>query len=698
MASSSSHAILLHNRGTLVNTPKQYVLKPEILVYAAVLGEQPFIVGSPNCYQAPQPRIGETCAVTLREDVRYHADNPIQWPQWFCSEEPHLACVLRPQTTGDLAALWDEGDESFWQEDRSLGCGIGMYSRQLLAKLETAFNTTFANHKDNLAFCTASSTSATAPLMASTIETSGTAKFISQLHNIASIGLNLLSSTPLPFDRSFFILRILQRICIEYAALVTYEREFKKFVRLEAGPEELNRTSTADMAYMGCFTNNITMVSAFIAARLPVWLVHDTSAASGLNICSVGAFVGFGELVEADHWRTHSRGILYEGSQIRGAKYRNMRDYLLVQMGNFHSSAITGAGGIASRPPLLPPLPSTSITPTSSSRPRARKGPYPPRPQRLILPVHSYLPVPPRAWSSAFERVDANEARCLAKDMRPPPGYFLPRPDLFTSITSENGVKMIFSWLQLRPFVLLAYSTPSEVPISKRPRLGHQSWRQWLNDTAGAMEPQPSTSTDKKRKGDIKSAVLEFISNIQEGNENVRPSPASASPQWYGAPFDPQDATVWREILWELSYLAFRLELQDIDDRLSRWERGPRHQNTLHDVFCMRGTPLLRCDLGMANIGAMDLDWRRRAQSIWALKSLMEAWTVEKPEIITSSPPRDGFTLSSFADFEAGIAHFYIDTYFRIYGRAPILPAQLSHTPPPSRCTWSPPNTTSAQV
>ncbi|KIY61255.1 hypothetical protein CYLTODRAFT_495340 [Cylindrobasidium torrendii FP15055 ss-10] len=692
MSISAYHASLLKSSDHLVNTQKQYILKPEILVYVAIMKHQPFIVGSPNCSIAPCPQIGNTCAVVLRQDVGFHADDGLQWPQWLCPEEPHLMCVLRPQRDGDLASLWDAGEQRDWREDSSSGSGIGMYSRNFLANLDIAFTEIFSKHEDNVDFATVHSHSTTAPLMAGSSETTGTARFLTLLHTLAAIGLDVLKTTPLTFNRSHFTLRIVQRICIEYQALVTFERSIKKYVRFEAGPD-LNRTQTADLSFMGCFTNDVKLLTALIAARIPVWSVHDIDAVFNkqLNICCIGASTDPDNLVDEQHRSSRVRGILYEGSQTSGAKYRAMRDYLFLHMGRFHTSALTGSGSIASRPPLLPPLPSRSTARTTASHSRPRKEPYPSRSARLVLPVHTFLPAPPRAWSAALESIDAHESRCLDKSSRPNSGYFLPRPDLFTSATHENSIKLVNAWLRIRGFVLLAYSTPTDISILERPRLGHQPWRQWLSDIAGGTTTQAGSSQDNRRKGNIKSAVVEFMQNIQEGNDDIQPSISSTPPLWHGTPFKPDDALIWREVLWELSFLSFRLELQDIDRRLSTWDEGPSHHGTLLDVFCMRGTSLLRCDLGMANVGLMDVDWRKRGQSVWALKTLMNSWDVEKPPAITDGPLASGYDMSSFAQLEAEVVCFFIDTYWRIYGRAPTLPTQLSHTPPPTRCSWSVP-------
>lgn len=74
----------------------------------AVISDERYIMTSPNSEAVPEPSLGNR-TVILDLHLRFGQDDPLQWPQIFHPDFPHLACItLPPERSNDrLTIMWD---------------------------------------------------------------------------------------------------------------------------------------------------------------------------------------------------------------------------------------------------------------------------------------------------------------------------------------------------------------------------------------------------------------------------------------------------------------------------------------------------------------------------------------------------------------------------------------------------------------
>ena len=74
----------------------------------AVICDGEYIVTSPNANTIFNPPLGGDCSLFLRTNLRFGDDDPLQWPQPWVPEYPHLPCIsLVPRQTSALLNCYD---------------------------------------------------------------------------------------------------------------------------------------------------------------------------------------------------------------------------------------------------------------------------------------------------------------------------------------------------------------------------------------------------------------------------------------------------------------------------------------------------------------------------------------------------------------------------------------------------------------
>ncbi len=284
--------------------------------------------------------------------------------------------------------------------------------------------------------------------------------------------------------------------------------------------------------------------------------------------------------------------------------------------------------------------------------------------------THSYLPPLIQTWQFGLERVDADKSRrpnCTI-------GYALPKPDLFVVVKTEGKLQlMIASWLRLRSGLLARFNTSDYSPHA----FSHQTWRtilqiDWLGTTPTIQSPARGEQARRDQAATFLKGCQDELSIETSG---------SAQARWRDKESLSLGLDDIREILWELSEINFRLEFFALDQKLCGSE-STRHLNLLGQCFPYgRWNMLHHVDLGSANYGIAHSNWIERAPYIFAMRRCMQGWRGCPASLSASSDQTGGYSEIDVERVEKEMAYFYVETFFVTFGREPVLPRRLTHTP-----------------
>ena len=234
-----------------------------------------------------------------------------------------------------------------------------------------------------------------------------------------------------------------------------------------------------------------------------------------------------------------------------------------------------------------------------------------------------------------------------------------PEPGIFVGANEVCRTRYFATWLAIEPaciYRLLSSSTST--PLS------NQEWRDVL---IGNIPSKSSTShaalAREQARRLLGSAVDDLGITINETSTDMPP------------PLEDSEA---KQILWRLSELNFRSELLALDKRA-----GPknRDENERQQIVCesLQIRSLLVVDLEEAKQGFYSNDWRRRLPCLLQLQRLMSGWAGITPPVFANFNSRSSqdFQEADVLLLEDTIARYYTDLFFRLFGRAAIIPVRL---------------------
>jgi hypothetical protein len=304
--------------------------------------------------------------------------------------------------------------------------------------------------------------------------------------------------------------------------------------------------------------------------------------------------------------------------------------------------------------------------------------------ERFTPKDHPLLPGCIESWTIAL----------LAVDRSAPPrvrlGLWLPEAEFV--VTPSNPLRLtmyLVNWLQARiPLLTLLNERRRYAPF------GPNAWRSFLGRLSPVIGEQAQAPPAKSKKRSVTQlqkrsaekdesfkAFSALLSRSQPFVVQLNP-PAPSSLHWRGNIVQikqgndfavPSD--VVREIAWELSEVAFRVELAELDLRLlppaGQQDLGSRDE-LLEKIFpdcryTMPEIPPPRCGLGSLNV------WDR-LDSLEALRRLMSRWPKCPVHLLTPSQFIGQFKNHDLKEFEQRVCIFYCQTFFDTFGRAPALP------------------------
>lgn len=290
---------------------------------------------------------------------------------------------------------------------------------------------------------------------------------------------------------------------------------------------------------------------------------------------------------------------------------------------------------------------------------------------------HELMPPPLNTWQTALlqygNKHDISESKV-------PWGYWLPEAALLiSSDVVERRQNYILTWLRIRdPWLYICRS------IRHRQALPARFWRMFLNE--GLVPPAPNVQAGHKKanQADKDKDRLRniFIDAFQEPLRTDK-----IQPQWFGTPIIEPSPQVYREVVWELCELGFRVELLMLDLHLvgcrSDAFAGAEHMASMRKIFpgsmALQVGSMPSCNVGLASDDAIE-----RATALDGLVALLKDWP-RPPEAIVKCPllAKHGQEVL-ISKIEGVIAQFYVETFCRYAGRAAVLPRRIPLPAAPS--------------
>ena len=250
-------------------------------------------------------------------------------------------------------------------------------------------------------------------------------------------------------------------------------------------------------------------------------------------------------------------------------------------------------------------------------------------------------------------------------------GYALPDPGLFLSTLKEETRASYFSmWLKVRDVVIyqICASCLAIEPI------GTKQWRNLL-----AL--QKTTMKDGTKEAQLRQNALKFLrdASAQAETDFDFEHLASVPAMWRGMEI-PSDKLplpgIAKEILWELYEANFQLELTLTDSVLCKSGQGREDRQVLIDGLCWPNGTILP-DLESSGRGLNAKELLNRAPFLSGLHTIMSSWFGPRPPCLQKCFPKVSECGSEFAELEQAereLAMFYVQSFFKIFGRAAMTP------------------------
>ncbi|KAG2101585.1 uncharacterized protein F5147DRAFT_581421 [Suillus discolor] len=433
-------------------------------------------------------------------------------------------------------------------------------------------------------------------------------------------------------------------------------------------------TVIVNSEWMGAFTHDSDMCNKLHMAGVPVWFVHTM------------AYIPANMKVHKPVLITHPDDIVIS----MYAEGNRIRPYNIIYHGQgghqcqLHVCRLYGSTTFRNPDIAVP----SSASSSSFSTPKA----WPTQPSqsgesrdKWKDPESPYLPPSLLHWDDALKTCNKDPSRVhmpYAIDR----GYRFPEPALLLGPKLlEHLQGYIATWLTCRPLWIarVDHDPPCNYPLPQlwRDFLGSRLTTQSQGAASKGKDPKKKGPTAaEKRKAVMRDLfgddVLETQGDLftREGLVEFRGEQVLVA----SLANPPQRLT--QRITWELFELGFRYELRDLDRYLARkrWADDPIGcEQLLHSVFpgeaglVMWSEQFLEDNYGMWNntlIGVLPY--------LEKFRELICTWDDAPPLLIVPLMP-DSFTDTKCWEVMHSATVFYVQTFFRHFGRPPIIPHSI---------------------
>lgn len=270
------------------------------------------------------------------------------------------------------------------------------------------------------------------------------------------------------------------------------------------------------------------------------------------------------------------------------------------------------------------------------------------------------MPPPCASWQLALRNVERG-AVDLSKDSW---RYWIPCPSLFTN--ERNLAKSLCraeGWLLIRPAWLDLLARSMSTPLHAV-SLSLEQWKVVL-DVQHYPPPQPRS--EESRTVVERRACITHVESLVGGSWPTDCAVAC----WAGQ----QAATtvrVLQEILWELCYIGFRLDLTALDRLLVPEDPEDTRCRLLQQVF---GPSLLMCSSATdAETGLAAGDIQFRVASIEGLRQVIRRWPRATHHIYCMPPINSSCAEADLLLYEQRLCDRFCQQFAESAHRAPIVP------------------------
>jgi hypothetical protein len=279
-----------------------------------------------------------------------------------------------------------------------------------------------------------------------------------------------------------------------------------------------------------------------------------------------------------------------------------------------------------------------------------------------FLPVENspIFPIPISSWVEALAAVDRDPSRVDPRYRSPNDRkYLFPEPAIFATANEARRATYFTTWNAIEPVCIYRlYMSSSVTPLS------NQEWRDVLIGDIKSKTPNTKSAQARENARRLLGSALEEldIQINQAPSVNTTPSLPDSEAQ---------------KVLWKLAELNFRFELLALDKRACQSNHDDTRQDLIQDCFGSRS--LLVVDYEQANMGLGSVNWRERLPCLLALRKLMKDWDGMKatPLLLQDRTSLTDYSEVDVLQLEDAITRFYTDSFFRFFGRAPVIPTRL---------------------
>ncbi|KAI0349354.1 hypothetical protein OH77DRAFT_1432151 [Trametes cingulata] len=647
---------------------------------AAYTPDRIWVITTPNMSFVPLPPAG-IMEVILRADYRYGIVDPIQWPQVYSPGYEYLCAIQQPLPAAHrLSPLWwtPSEDTDFERIQGSAIKCLGLLRPETIRPLGELV--------EEMSAVIADAVAARKDFVDDRLMWLETAMRHSQdrLHNF-----------PCTFRDAAMQVREVQRYWLMSRAFVDYyslcKRSRERAIKGGGRPP-------VNAGFMGAFTMDPSVVQTLFEAGIPVWwLRQDASILEDIvvieireveqprNICSrFGPDHGevlYRGLVGTKHlqatargghtYRDISRAPLLVNDYSRGypaaMSHRDYQRALESSDGNQPQRAYTVSN--MHGPQSAGPSRNSGVAGGSS---QARGHPYA-RPNKahkirgidkFADIVHPWMPAALDVWRDVMASIDQTAASVESN----PWGYWIPDPGLFVRTqTEDRAARYFMTWLRLRPGWLYML----RIKDAALSRISPQWWRDFLyGDTGRAGHKEGSRNALRSRQ-----FMHVFGQAFQREDLDLNPK---APPTWFGRRLATLDRSLCPQIVWEICELGFRIELLALDCLLvplhDRVVTEEHREDLIASVFPDRAIygvnklPEEGCEGLCAQVP------QRRAPYLEAFRSVLRRWPRCPASIHNGVPITTAMPKESIVHREREMVQYYVETFYRESGRAPIVP------------------------
>ncbi|KAM5531078.1 hypothetical protein V8D89_015243 [Ganoderma adspersum] len=280
---------------------------------------------------------------------------------------------------------------------------------------------------------------------------------------------------------------------------------------------------------------------------------------------------------------------------------------------------------------------------------------------------HRWMPVAIPSWERAMQDVDRTKK---ARDPEDIWSYWIPEPALLVSANPAKVERYVLNWLRARPSWLYVLWVPGSVAT----KVGTQAWRQFLN---GEPEESSATSSAGRREFEIREIFGAVFADADFAAQETGPI------DWHEHSISQLSDDVAPKILWEIFELGFRYELLAIDRFLR--PKHTRQDRSLQDDFVGRAFPegVVHTVPSLPSrhaTGFFATLPHRRINALNAFKDILAQWpgcpsSIKQQDFLRLSDPP-----SVIEEVEFQLASFYVNMFFHLSGRVPIVPHLLLPT------------------